>query len=90
MLAFNSQTLPDFGKFFSSLRQFFFFQDKWLLFGLELISAILRQLLNDITKLRTTLVARARSLPLASAAGSLRVLAPAAYNSVFFILMNSF
>ncbi len=92
-VAVQPQALPDLGKiFYFSIRSGGFFFGKLEHFAnrLELIAAVLRQLLNDITEFRAALVTGAGRLPLASAAGSFGVFAPAAHQSVAFILVISF
>src|SRR3989344_3410973 len=52
---FETQTLSDFGKFFlfaRSRRRFIFPQHEGFFLGLKLVTPVLGQLLNDITKLR--------------------------------------
>ena len=88
------ETLTDFRKllFLSLLGRDHFVrcENEGLLGRFETVAAVLRQLLYNITKLRTTLVAGASSLPLASAAGGLGMFAAASYDAVFFILVCSF
>lgn len=93
MPALDAEALSDFGEFFhlvSRLDNFILAEQKRLLFGLKLVTAVLRQLLNDITKFRTTFVTGTGCLPLASATGSLGVFASTTDKSVLFILMGSF
>src|SRR3989344_6579389 len=90
---FETQTFSDFGKFFlfaRSRRRFIFPQHEGFFLGLKLVTPVLGQLLNDITKLRSALVAGAGGLSLPPSAGGLGMLAPSAHQPVFFILMDSF
>src|SRR3989344_5655078 len=89
-LSLYAQALANFVKFLSFLWLFVRRKNKNFLDRFKLISAILRQSFNDITKLWTALVAGAGCLTLASATCCLATLASAAHQPVSFILMSSF